>query len=173
MSRLLWIPALSCLLAFACLCAYLAQAADSAKPLADPVRAPVAAGAVVSPVREAERMLGALCDDFSDRWRSWEESPHRLLSRAMPRPLSPMHIEFAVAPPTSSGDQFLLATIRIDRERGEAPRQTLPCVVAPSAGQIRLFQDGAWKTGQEWLQSAPSVPVEFRGRADLEDAPKE
>jgi hypothetical protein len=159
MNRTLWIPALVCLLAFVSLCAVFGRAAGvDEKSTVPPIVADASDGELgaASPLSEAESALRVLSDEYAQRWRSWEESPHRMFSRAMVHPVSPMHIEFAVVPPASSGDSFFLGTLHITRQRGEEPEQMIPCVIDSTSRQVRLFHNGVWMTGDEWLQTAPA-----------------
>jgi hypothetical protein len=155
MNRTILLPAAGCLIAFASLYAVFTRAAG-VEDRGERLPASPATGASLSPQQEAAQVLGSLCDQYAQQWRMWEESPHRLLSRALPPPLPELRIEFVLAPQRSSGDSFLLATILL--HRGEET-ETLPCVVDPAAKQVRLFHQSTWLTGDEWLKTTPVTPT--------------
>jgi hypothetical protein len=154
MKRLLLIPALGCLITFVSMYAFFERAegdeefptsyvATSSEPLPPDYPA--------SPRIEAQRMLDVLVEQYQQRRQEWEQSPHRRFSRAMVRPVYPTRIEYALAPqPIPQGSGFVLATVQLQQ-----PEQieTIPCVIDPTAGQIRLFHYDAWLTDEEWLNA--------------------
>jgi hypothetical protein len=164
MNRSLWIPAIGCVVGFASLYALLNRAVGEAQSADALVATSNALPSEPAPLAasEAEHVLASLCDAYRERWRAWETSPHRLFSRAAVKPVSPRSIEFALSPASTAGDDaFLLATIRV-HERTQV--QTIPCVVHPQTKQVRLFYEGSWVTGDDWLQTIPTTPNALRRR---------
>lgn len=105
---------------------------------------------------DAELVLSSLRDTYVERWNTWEESRFRVLSRAAPSRHGPTSVDFLVSPKSiGPRDAVLLATISI-RQREQT--HTVPCVVDPATGRVRLFHAGNWLTEDEWLHTAPPTP---------------
>jgi hypothetical protein len=177
MNRSLLVPAVCCAFGFVALLAILHQAAGREAATAD-ARQTVRVARVTrdpelvassytrpavpdlnrlqnSPLlspQDAEAALTTLSGEYLRPWRKWETSPHRIYSRAMPRPIPSIAAEVALSPRTTEADSFLLATITI---RTGKQSQAVPCVVDRISKQVRLFADGQWLSEDEWLKTAP------------------
>ena len=175
MNRSLWIPAICCSVAFTALLVVLHAVTGREKP-AEPGHAvalpttgnpkvpdltlvhvasqgtPAAAESFRS-VKECEQLLTALSGEYLRPWRRLESSPHRLYSRAAPRPnptiSADVEIWLAAFQPT---DSFVVATISINKDR---QIESVPCVVNRLDGQTQLFAQGRWLDQDEWLKLAP------------------
>jgi hypothetical protein len=159
MNRFLLVPAVGCLLAFGSLYAVFNGAAEienrSLEPAATSPAASVASSESSSaalPEIEAQRMLDSLGEAYRERRRAYEESPHRRYSRVSLGPLAEVRLEFALEQPASAGDRFVLATVLLQRDEHKI---AVPCVLDPTTQQVRMFQEGSWQTGEQWLQTAP------------------
>jgi hypothetical protein len=108
--------------------------------------------------REAEQKLQALTAQYLQPWRDWESSPHRLISRAAPRPVPSIseHIELAGSSAQPAGCCLATITITI----GDQAEQT-PCIVDRRSGEVRLFAGGKWLGEDEWLKQAPLTSRRF------------
>lgn len=100
---------------------------------------------------EGQQLLTTLSGEYLRPWRQWETSPHRLYSRAMPRPIPSMSAEVAMSPATED-ESCLFATIEV---RTGAKSQMIACVVDRNTKQSRMFADGVWLTQDQWLKQAP------------------
>jgi len=159
MNRLLAIPAACCLVAYAAL------AATTHGPSKEPVPAidlNSAANAVpvakegcntLLSVTEAQALVVSLAGEYQRPWQQWQSSPHRLYSRAAPRPVPSISAEIQWASaPANPRDGLLLASIVI---RAGKVSQTVPCVIDRTSGEATFFASGQWQTSDEWLKSAP------------------
>lgn len=176
MNRSLLIPAVCCVFGFVALLAVFHRASgreaatDSARQLVHSSRVdseaprpmgshlPAASSDVkrsellMSP-KDAEQKLTALSGEYLRPWRKWETSPHRLYSRAMPRPIPSISTEVAMSPgSTDESASFLLAAIIV---RTGKQSQTVPCVVDRTSKHVCLCFDGQWLSEEEWLKKAP------------------
>jgi len=174
MNRWLFVPAGCCLLAYAALFAAIHSRANG-ETVAGPVRseadlrggetapflsaslAPLAAAgedSTLLSVDEAEQLLTKLSGEFMQPWRQWEASPHRLYSRAAPRPIPSISAKIQLVERESNQrDGVLLATITV---RTGEHSQSIPCAVDRITKRARLFSNGEWLTAKEWLMTAPS-----------------
>jgi hypothetical protein len=154
MTRSIWIPAIGCLAAFAALWATLQGA--TRRSTVDVLRsasAPSEATRGSLSIDEAEQVLSALSSEYLRPWRALETSPHRLYSRAAPRPIPPSYANVELAAASAQSEAFLVATLSISKAGG--PAQQVPCVVDRSTRQVRLFAAGQWQDESEWLANAP------------------
>ena len=104
-------------------------------------------------IEDAEQSLTALLNEYLRPWRQWETSPHRLYSRAAPRPIPTRYASIAMSPGTlAQSDNFLVASIAVGTE---AHQQLVPCVVDRINKRVGFFVEGNWLTEDEWLKSAP------------------
>jgi len=181
MNRWLSIPAGCCFVAFGVLYAVLYGAGgDSSANLRRPTpavggenaRTPAASGPLAPrdgrmlSIAEAERRLVSLRDDWLRPWRQWESSPHRLYSRAAPRPIPSMSAEIQLATESlGESDGCLVGVISVHRGSetssmpgygGRSETSSIPCVVDRLTGRVRFFHDGRWLTDDEWLTKAPT-----------------
>jgi len=102
---------------------------------------------------EAKQVLTTLAGEYVRPWQEWEASPHRLYSRAAPRPLPPIYATVEMSPHAiGPSDALLVATIAISSEGQSEP---VPCVVDRITKQVRLYAEGQWLTDDEWLKTAP------------------
>ena len=168
MNRLLLVPAVVCLLAFVSLYAVLNRAAgvegDATKILADAPSAATPLGTSLVSVNEAERVLGSLRDKYLQRCRDWDNSPHRSMSRIAQRRYTPSCAEVVMSPKsTGERDSILLATISMQWQKQSQTK--IPCVVDSTTKQVRLFHEGQWLSGDEWLNTLPLMPNETNRKA--------
>jgi hypothetical protein len=168
MNRSLMIPAGCCLCAFAGLMVAFHAAAgrESAsqrqilataslsgdrRATTPPAADTMAANSLVT-ADEAEQLLTALADEYIRPWRKWQNSPHRLYSRAAPRPIPTITTEVAMSAVSTDESSFLLASIQV--QRGKQSQQ-VPCVIDRKTKEVRLFADSQWLGAQDWLKQAP------------------
>lgn len=169
MNRWLSIPAGGCFVAFGVVYAALhgALGGDAAGNLRRPspaagaenARAPSALGplaphdARLVSVTQAERALVSLRDAWLRPWRQWESSPHRLYSRAAPRPIPSISAQIELAAESlGESDGCLVGVISV---RKGTESFAVPCVFDRLTSRVRLFHDGRWLTDDEWLTTAP------------------
>lgn len=175
MNRLLVIPAACCLIAFVAVLAALQGAVghetgaestqivergyrgeSGTKPLTRNYLASDATRAndhLQMSSDEAQQVLTRLAGDYLRPWRQWESSPHRLYSRAAPRPIPSISAGIDLASNAAGqSDGFLLATITVNTGKRS---HSFPCVVDRTTKQVRLFAEGLWQTEVEWLEKAP------------------
>ena len=186
MNRWLSIPAGCCFVAFGFVYAVLhgAVGGESVSNLRRPIPAvgsenapaPTATGplapqdARLVSIAEAERTLVSLRDAWLRPWRQWESSPHRLYSRAAPRPIPSMSAEIQLASESlSESDGCLVGVISVHKGLPAGPyglpaasmpgagseTSSIPCVVDRLTSRVRFFHNGRWLTDDEWLTTAP------------------
>ena len=156
MNRLLLIPAVGCLVAFGVAAAGLYRAEGreqktSAVAYVAPQSRDLRDEAALVP-HEAEQKLQALTAQYLKPWRDWETSPHRLVSRAAPRPVPSISERIELVDSATHPAGCWLATITVTI--GDQPEQT-PCIVDRHSGEVRLFASGKWLAEDEWLAMAP------------------
>jgi hypothetical protein len=160
MNRSLLVPAGCCLFAFAALLAALhgvtgqQAAAELIPPDASGRRAGAsnANGDLLLSIEEAEQVLTTLVGEYLRPWRQWEASPHRLYSRAAPRPIPTILAKVEVSPSEACrSDKFLVAKIDVSIDGLSQPTA---CVVDRLTKEVLLFADGQWLTKEEWLSKA-------------------
>jgi hypothetical protein len=167
MNRSLTIPAVCCLVAFVGLLAALRGAPTNDPPVSRSRSSTVAVHSVATsgiprePAHtllspdEARDRLTVLSGEYLRPWKQWEQSPRRLYSRIAPRPIPSLSAEVEMtASSTGSQESFVLAVIKVTRQ-GDEPQQ-IPCIVDRATSQVRLFAEGQWLTGEEWLMRAPT-----------------
>jgi hypothetical protein len=175
MNRSLMIPAGCCLLAFAALLATFHRVAGEgpgselaqfialghridlgSSPSSRASAPPAVFGAGGNPplsMEEAEQVLTALAGEYIRPWKQWEASPHRLYSRAAPRPIPTITAAVEISPGAAgNSNSFLVATITVDK--ASQPEQT-PCVIDRGTREALFFAEGQWLTQDEWLKKAP------------------
>jgi len=174
MNRSLVIPAGCCLFAFAALLAALQGAKgreSSAKPAplgaswhrgdrslmsstrdCSTLTTPHANRDLLLSSEDAQQVLTTLANEYLRPWRELGASPHRLYSRAAPRPIPTMYAEIDMpVNAITQSDSLLVATITI----GGGPRpESVPCVVDRTTKRVRLYAQGQWLTDDEWLKNA-------------------
>jgi hypothetical protein len=193
MNRWLSIPAVCCVVAFGVVYVFMYGAlhGESANNLRRPAPAtrggdaapsspavrPATAGEGLMSIDDAERALASLRDQWLRPWRQWESSPHRLYSRAAPRPIPSMSAEIQLASASlSESDVCLVGVISVHKGlpagpyglpggRGGMPgaympgagseTSSIPCVVDRLTSRVRFFHDGHWLNEEEWLATAP------------------
>jgi hypothetical protein len=168
MNRMLLIPAICCVSAFAVvlLVFHTATGRETATPAGrgggDNALSPVAiedartpsAGDIPRSASEPEQLLQKLSDEYVRPWRQWQNSPHRLYSRAAPRPVPSIFAEIAVSPQSAGQRKDVsLATITI---RTGLTSDAVPCIVDRTTGLVHLFAAGKWLPSDEWLKTAPT-----------------
>jgi hypothetical protein len=174
MNRSLAIPAVGCLITFALVLAAVHKTADSAPSdspgenaagpehafVSIPLKSPKARPADqkvedAAPMTddEAREVLKKLTEKYMQPWREWEKSPHRLYSRAAPRPVPSISSDVTVLPPSEPTDSFLLATIEI---KTGSHLQSTPCIIERRTKRVVLFANGRWIPGEKWATEGPS-----------------
>jgi hypothetical protein len=160
MNRMLAIPAGCCLVAYAVLFTNLqgapAESAVSAAPspaAVSPSGAYVPSAAPLLSRADAEKMLETLKDDYLRPYRTWEESPHRIMSRAAVRRVEPSSAHYVLAT-NQPGDHELLATIVV--KFGSRAPETFPCVIDRVTKGVGVFAGGQWTQADAWLKAAPA-----------------
>lgn len=170
MNRLLLVPAVGCIAAFALVAAGLYRAEGrekktSAVTYTSLARQELHVETALAP-REAEQKLQTLTAQYLQPWRNWETSPHRLMSRAMPRPVPSISERIELVDSAAQLEGSYLATITITI--GDQAEQT-PCVVDRRSGEVRLFASGKWLAEDEWLTLAPLPHGAHRAKATRVD----
>jgi hypothetical protein len=154
MNRMVTLPAICSLIAFGAF--YVGRSGmfgsgDSASA------APISSadfGRPLASADDAEHMVRALGDQYQERYRSWETSPHKIMSRVYlgPSNLPPIHVEIAMSPQSPKPESNLAsATISIRQKEATV---VLPCVVDVATREILVFQSGRWFSADEWLDTA-------------------
>src|SRR5688572_26235327 len=162
MNRSLTIPAGCCLVAFAALLAAFhgstgrkaAEAGEylTAESRVDRPTLPLPPQDRLLSSNEAQQMLTALAGEHLRPWQRWQTSPHRMFSRAAPRPVPSISAEIQLAQQGSQSDSFLLASIVVIKGNQSEP---VPCVVDRASRHVLLFAGGQWLTADEWVRRAP------------------
>jgi hypothetical protein len=173
MNRPLTIPAVSCLIVFVIVFVVIHNSADSAPqdsscevvnpelsltslplPTAT-MQTAVAKGnrSLLASNDEARESLTKLTERYTQPWHEWEKSPHRLYSRAGPRPVPPISTSVTITTPDDPRDAFFLATIEIKIGQQAQP---LACMVDRTTKRVFVFKDGAWITGDKWAEAGPT-----------------
>ena len=181
MNRWLSVPAVLCVVAFGVVYAHLygAFGGESATNLRQPNSAGLGEDVPISPaaprdaahegnlmsIAEAERTLTSVRDRWLRPWRQLESSPHRLYSRAMPRPVPSLSAEIQLASESlGESDGCLVGVISVHRGSetssmpgygGRSETSSIPCVVDRLTSRVRFFHDGRWLTEEQWLATAP------------------
>lgn len=121
--------------------------------------APAKSGARLNQT-QAKALLEGYTASYTKPWQDYAQSPHHLMSRAMPRLIPSLNtrIEWASAIET---DNQLLATIRISKG---LETTSAPCVIDRTSKQVRIFANDQWLSTEDWVKTAPQprgfgVPV--------------
>lgn len=106
--------------------------------------------------KQAKALLETAAASYTKPWQDYAESPHHMLSRAMPRPIPSLRARIEWASSTEA-DPLLLATIRISKG---LETTAAPCVIDRDSKQVRIFANDQWLTAEDWVKSAPR-PTRF------------
>jgi hypothetical protein len=100
---------------------------------------------------QAKTLLEGYTASYTKPWQDYAQSPHHIMSRAMPRPIPSLYtrIEWASSIET---DNQLLATIRISKG---LETTAAPCVIDRTSKQVRIFANDQWLSAEDWVKTAP------------------